>query len=347
MLIVAQKADTDRRKGESIIRFRLPDEDFQMSDLQFGVKTGQGGYSYEDLLKVWTAAEELGFDSAWLYDHFYALGDKNQPCLEAWTTLAALAAMTKRLKIGTMVTCVNYRHPSLLAKMAATVDLLSHGRLILGIGAGWYEEEYRSYGYDFPDQATRMKQLKEALIIIQKLWTEDNVPPQGELLHNSKCHKLPETYAKPWPKILVGIASGRKTLPFPLVRYADGLNATSNSLDEVDAVIQSALGYCEKLGKKKTELIISWQGFLLIGENESEVEAYVEKGAKRRGQSVSEFRKSILDRGVILGPPDVCVNQLRKFKDLGVKDFFLGFTGDTEIGPQKPFSVGTGLSQLR
>jgi len=128
-----------------------------------------------------------------------------------------------------------------------------------------------------------------------------------------------------------------KTPPFLAIRYADGLNATSSSLTEVEAVIQSALGYCEKLGKKKSELVISWQGFLIIGETDSEVEACLEKGAMRRGQSVSEFRKTILDRGFILGPPDVCARQLRKFKDLGVNNFFLGFTGDTEIRPLETF----------
>ncbi len=331
-----KRSSTNRNLN--LIRWRLDVTDLlQVSNLQFGVKTGQGGYSYDELLKVWTAAEELGYESAWLYDHFYALGDKTQPCLEAWTTLAALAAMTKSLKIGTMVTCVNYRHPSLLAKMATTVDLLSHGRLILGIGAGWNEEEYRSYGYDFPDQATRMKQLKEALIIIQKLWTEENTSFEGKFYTIRNAISSPKPIQKPRPKILVGIASGRRTLPFLAIRYADGLNATSSSLSEVDAIIQSALRYCEKLGKKKDELIISWQGFLLIGENESEVEAYVEKGAKERGKSVSEFRKSLLDRGVIVGPPDVCVNQLRRFKDLGVKTFVLGFTGDTEIRPLETF----------
>ena len=145
-----------------------------MPRVEFGIKTGQGGYSYEELVKVWGAAEELGYDSAWLHDHFFALGgDKTQPCLEAWTTLAALAVVTKRLKVGTMVTCVNYRHPSLLAKIAATVDVVSDGRLLFGIGAGWYEEEYQAYGYQFPDQASRIRQLREALIIVQKLWTEE------------------------------------------------------------------------------------------------------------------------------------------------------------------------------
>ena len=334
MLIVLNKLP---RNAESNIGLRLTDQDMQMTDLQFGVKTGQGGYSYEDLLKVWAAADDLGYESAWLYDHFYALGDRNQPCLEAWTTLAALAAMTKRLRLGTMVTCVNYRHPSLLAKMAATVDLLSHGRLILGMGAGWHEEEYQAYGYGFPDQATRMKQLKEALIIIQKLWTEENATFEGTFYTIRNAISFPKPLQKPRPKILVGITSGRKTLPYLAIRYADGLNVTSSSLEEVGAVIKSALGYCDKLGKMKSELIISWQGFLIIGESDFEIEAYLEKGAKRRGQSVSEFRKTILDRGFIVGPPDVCARQLRKFKDVGVKHFFLGFTGDTEIRPLETF----------
>jgi alkanesulfonate monooxygenase SsuD/methylene tetrahydromethanopterin reductase-like flavin-dependent oxidoreductase (luciferase family) len=221
--------------------------------------------------------------------------------------------------------------------MAATIDLLSHGRLILGIGAGWYEEEYRAYGYDFPDQAIRMKQLKEALIIIQKLWTEENATFEGNFFKIRNAISSPKPLQSPRPKILVGITHGRKTLPFLAVRYADGLNATSSSLAEVEAVIQSALGYCEKLGKKKSELIISWQGFVIIGDNDLEVEAYLEKGARRRGQSVPEFRKTILDRGFILGPPDVCAERLRKFKDLGVKNFFLGFTGDTEIRPLETF----------
>jgi F420-dependent oxidoreductase-like protein len=317
-----------------------------MPTLEFGVKTGQGGYSYEELQKVWIAAEELGYDSGWLYDHFYALGNNNQPCLEAWTTLASLAGVTKRLKIGTMATCVNYRQPSLLAKMAATVDVLSRGRLILGIGAGWHQEEYRAYGYEFPDQTTRMRQLKEALIIIQRLWTEDSANFQGQYysIQNAICS--PKPVQKPRPKIVVGITTGKKTLPFLSVKYADGLNVTSGSLEECKAIIQSALSYCERLGRKKNDLVISWQGFILIGKTESELEGLVERAAKRRGQSVSEFRRSAHDRGLVIAQVDGCVEHLRRFVDMGVSRFFLGFTGDTEIRPLQTFRDNV-IPQLR
>jgi len=164
-----------------------------MAAMRFGVKTGQGGYSYADLKKVWTAADVLGYDSAWLHDHFFALGDKNALCLEAWTALAALAAATKKLRIGTMVTSVSYRHPSLLAKMATTIDVISGGRLIMGLGTGWYEEEYIAYGYDFPDQRTRVQQLREALVIIRKLWTEERVT------YNGRFYSLQDAISSPKP----------------------------------------------------------------------------------------------------------------------------------------------------
>jgi alkanesulfonate monooxygenase SsuD/methylene tetrahydromethanopterin reductase-like flavin-dependent oxidoreductase (luciferase family) len=180
---------------------------------KLGVKTGQGGYSYEELRKVWTTADELGYDSAWLYDHFFALGDKQAPCLEAWTTLAALAAATKRLKLGTMVTSVSYRHPSLLAKMAATTDIISNGRLIVGMGAGWYEEEYVAYGYDFPDQRTRVRQLKEALIILRKLWTEEHTTFDGQFYSLRDSVSTPKPRQKGGPPIIVGITKGSEHSP--------------------------------------------------------------------------------------------------------------------------------------
>jgi F420-dependent oxidoreductase-like protein len=314
--------------------------------LEFGVKTGQGGYAYGDLVKVWFAADELGFSSAWLYDHFYSLGDKNEPCLEAWSTLAALATVTRRLKIGTMVTCASYRQPSLLAKMGATVDVLSHGRLVMGVGAGWHEEEYHAYGYEFPDRPTRMRQLKETLIIIKKMWTEDKATFNGQFhaIHDALCE--PKPVQEPSPKILVGIAKGKKTLPYLAVRYADGFNATSSSLQECEEITNAVLRYCERYGRKASDLIMSWQGFIIIGETPSEVEDRIEKAAKRKGQSAMEYRRNAINRGFIIGQPEECARQLRKFKEVGVNSFFLSFTGDTEIQPLETFKDKV-IPQLR
>src|SRR5436309_2450783 len=118
--------------------------------MRFGVKTGQGlaAYTYEELTSIWRKAEELGFESAWLHDHFFASpGKVSDPCLEGYTTLAALARDTTRLRFGVMVTCAGYRNPAYLAKIAATIDSISGGRLIMGIGTGWDENEFKSYGY--------------------------------------------------------------------------------------------------------------------------------------------------------------------------------------------------------
>jgi F420-dependent oxidoreductase-like protein len=308
-----------------------------MSNLKFGVKTGQGGYDYDELKQVWLAAEELGYDSAWLYDHFHALGDDGTPCLEAWTTLGALAAATKKLRIGTMVTAVSYRHPSLLAKMATTVDIISNGRLILGLGAGWYEKEYVAYGYEFPDQQTRVQQLKEALIVVRRLWTEERTTFKGRHYSLTDAISMPKPEQKPSPKILVGIAHGRRTMPRLAVKYADGFNTPTSSLPKCEAIMGIIRKHSERYGRKMEDLICSLQCFIIIGRNPSEIDRLVEEQAQRRNQSPAEFRKNAEDRGFIIGVPDDCVRQLRRFKEIGINHFMTGFPGDTSIRPLQTF----------
>jgi alkanesulfonate monooxygenase SsuD/methylene tetrahydromethanopterin reductase-like flavin-dependent oxidoreductase (luciferase family) len=308
-----------------------------MPSVEFGVKTGQGSYLFHDLVKVWTAAEELGYDSAWLYDHFHSLGNINAPCLEAWTTLSALATLTKRVKIGTMTTCVSYRQPTLLAKMGATVDVISNGRLILGIGAGWYKDEYLAYGYEYPSDRTRVRSLKEALIVIDKLWTEDRSSFDGEFykVHDAIC--LPKPIQKPRPQILVGISKGKRTMPYLASRYADGFNTPNNSPSECTEILQAADKFWKKTGKASTGQTKSRQGFVLIGDSKSQVENTISKVAKARGQSQTEFLKSAEERGFVVGQPDHVTQSLRKFKDLGFNSFITIFPNDTEIRPLEIF----------
>src|SRR5437867_5241697 len=161
--------------------------------VRFGIQTPNQNVSWDDLLATWKEADALGFDSAWMFDHFIPIfGNQDGPCLEGWTALAALAAETTRIRLGVLVTGNTYRNPVLLAKMATTVDQISHGRLILGIGAGWFDYEHTAYGFPFGTPKERARKLEEALQVITKLWGEDHPSFKGKYYAMEKA-----PYARP------------------------------------------------------------------------------------------------------------------------------------------------------
>jgi F420-dependent oxidoreductase-like protein len=195
--------------------------------LRFGIQTPNQQVGWDDLLATWKEAEGLGFDSAWVYDHFIPIfGNQDGPVLEGWTTLAALAAETSRLRIGVLVTGNTYRNPALLAKMATTVDQISHGRLVLGIGAGWFERDHTAYGFPFGTPHERSRKLEEALRVITKLWTEDHPSFAGKYYQLDKAPFAPRNVQKPHPPIVIGGQGKRWIVPL-VARYADGWNAVS------------------------------------------------------------------------------------------------------------------------
>lgn len=194
-----------------------------MTPLKFGLQTSPHHVGYGELLQLWQQADALGYDSAWLFDHFMPIsGDQTGPCFEGWTMLAALAVQTKRLQVGTLVTSVIYRNPAVLAKIAATLDVVSGGRLEMGLGAGWFEGETRAYGLPFPSTGERLAQLDEAIQIIRALWTQDtsNFTGQHFTLAEARCD--PKPLQKPMPTIWVGGQGERVTLRIVAAR-ADGL----------------------------------------------------------------------------------------------------------------------------
>ena len=148
---------------------------------------------YEAMTRVALAAEEAGFDSIWVYDHLHTVPIPTQETtFECWAITAGLVRDTKRVRVGQMVTCNGYRHPALLAKMASTVDVMSNGRLICGLGAGWYEHEWNAYGMEFPDVPKRMGMFREACEIISRMWTEDAPVFQGKYYHIDKPINQPK-----------------------------------------------------------------------------------------------------------------------------------------------------------
>jgi F420-dependent oxidoreductase-like protein len=187
----------------------------------FGIKTGQRYSTHDALLDVWQEAEGFPvFEHAWLNDHFLGLDSTPPgPYLESWTLLAALAARTQRLRIGVMVTDNIYRHPAVLAKMAATVDVISHGRLNFGIGTGWSEQQHRAYGIPLPTPGERVRRLGEACEVIRRLWSESAVTFEGRYyqLHEAPCD--PKPVQKPFPPFAIG-GEGERTLQV-IARFAD------------------------------------------------------------------------------------------------------------------------------
>ena len=154
--------------------------------------------AYETMTQVAQVADEVGFESLWLVDHFHTIPKPSQEMtFECWTSASAIARDTRRIRLGQMVTCNGYRNPALLAKMASTVDVLSHGRLNFGIGAGGFEHEYRAYGYDYPDTPDRLRHLREAVQVILAMWTQEETVFEGKYYQVRGAINQPKGVQKP------------------------------------------------------------------------------------------------------------------------------------------------------
>jgi len=303
--------------------------------MKFGIKTGQGqsGYTYDELSSIWSKSEELGFDSAWLHDHFLAVSFINgptAPCLEAYTTLAALARDTSRLRLGVMVTCVGYRNPAYLAKVGATIDSISRGRFIMGIGAGWHEAEYKAYGYRFPPVPERMEQLRETLQILRLMWTETAPSFTGThfTILNASCDPRPVQKNVP---IWVGISTGTRTLPRMSVKHADGLNANADA-PLCGQIIARAEDTRRRLKRERGEVTYSTQRVLLVG-SDSEIEDIVRQEAKKAGLSSGDFLERLRGANSIIGTPERCAQELRAYSDAGMEYLVATIIGDDLIWP--------------
>ncbi len=216
--------------------------------IRFGFQTGQQGVAWADMLDLWQKADAWGYDTLWNFDHFYPIFvDPEGPCFEGWTTLSALAQATKRARIGQLVNGNTYRHPCITAKMAATVDHVSGGRLNLGIGAGWFELEHKNFGIDFKTVGGRLEALDEALQIIRGMFTQDKTTVHGKHYTVTDAMGLPKPVQQPHPPIMIGGTGKRKLLRI-VAKHADMWNASADA-DDMRALIDVIARHGDDVGR--------------------------------------------------------------------------------------------------
>src|SRR5712692_5851431 len=260
--------------------------------LQFGLSLPQGWTmelasikdpveAYEAMTGVAQTADETGFSSLWLCDHFHTMPRPSQEVtFECWTTTAAVARDTKRIRIGQLVTGNDYRNPALLAKMASTVDVLSHGRLNFGIGAGWHEHEYRGYGYDYPDTPTRLRQLREAVQVILAMWTQEEAVFEGQYYQVRGAINQPKGVQKPHIPLLIG-GSGEKVTLKLVAQYGDACNVFGDpaTMKQKFAVLKE---HCETVGRDYASIHRTSTTFCLMADSDEQALALLPAELKAR-----------------------------------------------------------------
>jgi F420-dependent oxidoreductase-like protein len=212
-----------------------------------------------------TTAEEAGFDSVWVMDHFYQLpplGGPDQPMLEAYTLLGALAARTQRVQLGTLVTGVTYRNPALLAKIVTTLDVISGGRAILGIGAAWYDVEHHGLGVDYPADRVRLDMLEEAVQVCRAMFTGDDVNFAGAHYRLDHARNIPRPLQPGGPKIMIGGGGEKRTLRL-VARYADKCNVTGD-VGTLARKVSVLRAHCAEVGRDPAEVAVTWMTPLIL-----------------------------------------------------------------------------------
>lgn len=228
--------------------------------MRFAFKTSPQDTTWADMLAVWRAADDIEiYESGWTFDHFYPIfSDSTGPCLEGWTTLTALAQATERLRLGTMVTGVHYRHPAVLANMAASLDIISGGRLELGIGAGWNEEESGAYGIPLGTVTERMDRFEEACQILIGLLSRETTDFDGKFYQLTGARNEPKGPQRPHPPICIGGNGEKRTLRIT-ARYAQHWNFVNGTTAEFARKREVLAAHCADIGRDPKEILLSAQ----------------------------------------------------------------------------------------
>lgn len=288
--------------------------------MKLGIFTGPQQVGWHELRDVWLHADRHRYDSAWTWDHLIALhGELDDPHFEGWTLVAALAALTSHVQIGHLVTANTLRHPALLGKMAATVDHVSSGRLVVGIGTGYYAEEHSRFGIPLPDKVTRAAMLRESIQVLKAMWAPGRADVQGEYYRITDAPCAPKPVNGHIPLLLGG--AGERMLRLTAAE-ADIWNLPDGQygidVERLRTKIATLDRYCDELGRDPAEI-----------ERTMSLSVFVDPDAralKRRYDAFHAYRgwdDATTRRHVVLGSPDEVIEELKAFEAVGLQHFML------------------------
>ena len=307
--------------------------------MEIGAIMPQQHTPWSDLVDVARLIDDCGYDSLWVIDHQLPAASASMAGsqFDAWTVLAAFAMATERVSLGTLVTCNNFRNPALLAKIVATVDHISGGRAALGIGAGWFEQEHRAFGWTFPPVRERLERLDEAVQVVRKVWTEEQPSfagkyytldfdepgtyPDGTPVSTENAPAIgPPPLQRPHPPLIVGGSGERRTLR-TVAQHADEWNVagTPEFIAQKSEVLAA---HCDAVGRDPGTIRRSAYAQVIIDDSRARVDALLERRAALTGATVATVREQ-----VIAGSPADIVDRLGAYAEVGIDRFML------QVGP--------------
>jgi F420-dependent oxidoreductase-like protein len=296
----------------------------RMSKIIFGAFIPQGwkmelagidgaAAKWQKAVDIAVCAEELGYDSIWVYDHFHNVPrPSDEAVFECWTTMAAISQRTTRVRLGQMVGCTSYRQPSVLAKITSTIDVISGGRLDWGIGAGWYENEYKGYGFEFPRPKDRIGMLRECVEIVKSMWTQPETTYVGKYYQLSRANCDPKPLQSPHPPIWIGGGGEQLTLRV-VARHADYSNF-GGPPTEWARKREILKGHCAAVGRDEATIGKTWAPEMFIRSTEAEVRATGSRSLW--GDPFDKWQANSL-----VGTPEQICEKVQAYVDLGCTGF--------------------------
>jgi F420-dependent oxidoreductase-like protein len=285
--------------------------------MRFGLFTSMGMQTWSGVLELWQHLEQTGWDIACVTDHFFPnTKEREGAMLESWSTLSALAALVPRMRVGTIVLGNTYRHPAVVAKMAAQVDIISGGRLLLGLGAGWQQNEHEGYGIPFYTMKERLERLDEACQVMCSLWTQRRSNFKGQYYQLSDAPLDPKPVQSPHPELMIGGGGERVTLRI-VARHADHWNVWGGPqvVSRKGKILDE---HCAAVGRDPKTITRSVNMALLITDKKAEIEALAKTIETRMGRHAADARDTCL-----AGTPDQIREQLQELKANGASVLFI------------------------